>query len=389
LVRRWCTSAALGAALVSITACADFDPAPGAAYATPSMHVPRIALPLPTGVHRVGRLAFRWTDEARRRTLPVWIYYPAAVRDSTLEPVLNNVAWRSIHLDELSARLGPAAAQSLSGLNTSATTNAIIEPAIVHWPVLLFAPGRGALPTDYSAIIEEIASRGFVVVAFAPPGDGAAVLDPDGTLEAPGEPSVDRLAADFSFVHHELLLLNRDRTWNFAGQLDLAHVAVSGHGSGGSAALLAAVHDTALVAAVSLDGDFPAAVARGGIRQPFLYLSAEPPGLDSLPAAEWARADRAERRRQEFWDDASSGSIDALHARVAGMYDGNIPDAGLLPAYAVPVMHHQTRVGSINPRRAFVLTGTIVAQFVTDAITRSRRGAEAITAEFPEVVLER
>ncbi len=370
-----------------IAGCHDLEASPNAEIVW-AQNVGPIALPRPTGMHRVGRVATVWADASRKRVLPVWVYYPAIASDSAATPLLPDSAWTEVHRGELVRRFGPAG-NALAAMTTRAESAAPVEATGRRFPVVIFAPDHGWLPTDYSALIEDLASRGFAVLTFAPPGDGGAIRFADGTVEpGSGDPSAERVAADMQFVAERLALLDREPGWLLAGALDLRHVAVAGAGTGGTAALLAAARDPAVFAAISLDGDF---VNQGHlvVKQPLLYLSTEPPGADSLPPSQWGLVDRAERRRDESWAAVAPRSSFAIRIRLSGLYRGNLVDAALIPARALPPTLHETRVGRIDPVRGFHVVDDAVAAFLTDRIMGGGVAMSAAEATCPEMTIAR
>ncbi len=330
-----------------------------------------------------------WADAARQRVLPVWVYYPAISTDTAAVPLLPDTAWTELHRRELIAKFGPAG-DALAAMKTHAGWGAPVESAGHRLPVVIFAPDHGWLPTDYSALIEALASRGFAVVTFAPPGDGGAIRLPDGTVEPSwSEASCDRVAADMAFIAAQLALLDRQPAWKLAAALDLRHVAVAGVGTGGSAALLAAGRDPALFAAASLDGDFFNTAGAGTAHQPLLYLSTEPPGADSLAPSQWGEVDRSERRRDQRWAETAAHSVHPVRIMVAHMYRGNLVDAALIPAYALPPTLHETRVGSMPPAQGFAVVASAVAAFLDDQIVGDVAGLAAAQVTYPELLVDR
>ena len=305
-MKRYHVQLLLSMIMVVTAACWDSGSVPSSDWENQLLDVvPAVALPMPSGPHRVGRQFQVWYDAGRDRSIPVWVYYPAWVADSTREPVLEDSVWAVLHRTELARILGAGPATGLAQLRTSARTDALVEPAPGQYRVLLFAPARGWLPTDYSGLLEEMASRAFVVVAFAPPGDAALVRFPDGTIVPTGdasEASHQRAVADFSFIARTLRERASDPGWSLAGMLDLSRFGVIGHGLGGSAAFLAVSRDTAFAAAASLDGDFLHAPARDLPAQPLFYLSTQPAGLGNAPIDTWRDLNGSERRHTEMWN---------------------------------------------------------------------------------------
>lgn len=381
----------LSVGLILSAACRDFEPVPSSDWAERLVGViPDVKLPVPSGPHRVGRRFQVWYDAGRDRSIPLWIYYPAWVVDSAREPVLQDSVWAVLHRSEVARMLGAGPAAGLAQLRTSARTDAPVEPVPAQFRVLLFAPARGWLPTDYSTLLEEMVSRGYVVVAFAPPGDAAVVRLPDGTVVPAGEASESshqRTVADFSFIARTLRDRARDPGWPFAGMLDLSHVGVIGHGLGGSAAFLTVARDTAFAAAASLDGDFLRAAARDLPVQPLFYLSTQPAGLDAAPIDSWGDLDRSERRHTEMWNALRAEARWSRRAQVIGMEGGNFLDAALIAQAATRARATRLAFGSIDGSRGIALAAGLLDTFFSAAFGGSAANFANAVTNFPEARL--
>lgn len=331
-----------------------------------------------------------WNDAARDRMVSIWIYYPAWATDSTREPVLRDSVWATLHRDEMARVLGPGPAEALTKLTTTARTDARVEPATAPFPVLLFAPARGWLPTDYSALLEEMASRGFVVVAVAPAGDAAVVRLPDGEvipLSDPSEASFLRTVADLRFIATTLRQNAKDPAWRFHGTLDLSRIGVFGNGLGGTASFLAAASDTSFRAAANLNGDFLSTASDARPLQPLLYLSTQPLGLENATIDRWAELDHAERRHSEMWSSTKSASRWSVRAQVIGMSGGNLLDAALLPQEITQSLRGRVTFGAIDGARGIALTASLLQSFFQAAFTGSRPNFTAASSNFPEARL--
>ncbi|MEU7278382.1 alpha/beta hydrolase [Streptomyces sp. NPDC045431] len=283
--------------------------------------VPR--LPAPTGPYRIGAVTLHLVDRSRRdpwdpgipvRELMVTVFYPArTVRAYPRAPHMTPGAARSF------AELAPAMRPQLprAGVDWAATTTHahLGAPALpVPRPVLLYSPGGGDPRTLGTALAEELASRGHVVVAMDHPGDASEVEFPapaayrDGVLRQTvftGDPRTDPAlfrtvigtrVADTRFVLDRLAELAAGRNPDAAGRalplhlgraLDLRRVGIYGHSAGGTAAAQALYEDARLVAAANLEGylDHPAEapgregelfpVARDGVDRPLLLLGTD------------------------------------------------------------------------------------------------------------------
>jgi dienelactone hydrolase len=146
---------------------------------------------------------------------------------------------------------------------------------------------------NYSALAEDLASHGYVVVAFDAPYRTFTVVFPDGRvmrrlpennpevcLERTGQEQdrcVNRLltawTADIAFVLDRLEQLNAsDASGKFTGRLDMTRVGVFGHSFGGAAAALFCHEDSRCKAGIDVDGAPHGSVIQAGIDRPFMFL---------------------------------------------------------------------------------------------------------------------
>jgi len=61
-----------------------------------------------------------------------------------------------------------------------AIANAHISTTQDRYPVLIFEPGLGNLPTDSTTVIEDLVSHGYIVVGITPTYSASIVVFPDG-----------------------------------------------------------------------------------------------------------------------------------------------------------------------------------------------------------------
>ena len=128
---------------------------------TPATAADRV--PEPTGKHAVGRLSYDWVDSTRTeiyganggdpRELVVFVWYPAKERAAELAPYLPQ-AWAPV-ADFLGI--------NVAGLRSHAVPDATVAADDSAYPVLLLSPS-GFPPLLLTAIAEELASHGFIVV---------------------------------------------------------------------------------------------------------------------------------------------------------------------------------------------------------------------------------
>jgi dienelactone hydrolase len=314
-------------------------------------------LPRPTGPHAVGRTARDWTDPdradpyARRpaaRRLAVWIWYPAIPTPAPPAPYLPGL-WKAT---ALAMGIG-------GGVRPHAVRDTVPAQVPTPWPVIVFSPS-GNPPLVYAALLEELASHGYVVAGISHTyesmpmsvfADGRARLMRPGSLggafAAPGARPfevdlrerahvVSVKAADIRFV---IEALRREPPRLLRGRLDTDRVVAVGHSFGGGAAAEVCRHDPVARAGVSLDGGLWRAPGEAGVETPFLQVFGEHPEY-TLPCAEvvkrglmtdaaYCAADRT----------CSIGAWQALHdsarpgltAKVVGAKHAGFFDTPMLP----------------------------------------------------------
>ena len=314
-------------------------------------------LPRPTGPHAVGRTARDWTDPdradpyARRpiaRRLAVWIWYPAIPTPAPPAPYLPGL-WKAT---ALAMGIG-------GGVRPHAVRDTVPAQLTTPWPVVIFSPS-GNPPLVYAALLEELASHGYVVAGISHTyesmpmsvfADGRARLmrptSLGGAFAAPGaRPFEEDLrerasvvsvkAADIRFV---IEALRRDPPRLLRGRLDTHRVAAVGHSFGGGAAAEVCRHDPAVRAGVSLDGGLWREPTAAGVATPFLQLFGEHPEY-TLPCAEVVRrglvadagycaADRA--CSVGAWQALHDSARPGLTAKVVGAAHAGFFDTPVLP----------------------------------------------------------
>jgi dienelactone hydrolase len=224
-----------------------------------------VTLPRPSGSLPVGTDVLQLRDAARKRTLMLTRWYPAARATGPLAPYAG-------------PRLRDALA--LPRVRTHARRRAPAHKGAL--PVVLFSPGGGTSRVRYTALAEDLASHGYLVVSVDHTGEAPVELA-DGSLQPPawGEPvphdpihaAAARRLADMRFVLRRLPHLPR------GPRPDLARIAAVGHSLGGSTAAELVRTGRLVRAGVDLDGTLFGPAAQQGVPRPFLVLTAH--GLDA------------------------------------------------------------------------------------------------------------
>ena len=247
------------------------------AYALPGYP----ALPKPKGWFRVGTVSW---DETPLRTCP-FSRGPCVCS-------LDFQAWYP------AVAVGPKSPYDAKAgffcrrrwLLTDSVLDAPLDPAQPRYPVVVFFPGWSGGRGENTALVQELASRGFVVISVGygstacSPGTGAfgaEKVNIDFSSEAAYERTLkvaakrlncmSRSGAAILDALHELD--QSDLALRFTGRLDLERLVAVGHSFGGAVAVHLSQADARIKAAVNIDGWLFSAAPDEWIRQPFLYIS--------------------------------------------------------------------------------------------------------------------
>ncbi|MGH4034660.1 alpha/beta hydrolase family protein [Actinomycetota bacterium Odt1-20B] len=287
-------------------------PVPASATARPATPV-RAELPAPTGPHAVGTYATRLVDRSRHdpwvsgqpyRELMVSVWYPAAkgaAHGHRLAPYMTPGAARA--WDAAAGQHGiPKGAVDWAGTRTHAYAGAPVDTTGGRRPVLLYTSGAGDPRTWNTSLVEELASRGYVVVTvdhtYEAPGvefPGGRVVDNAPLMKAFAEadkenkvPALlkkvgDVRAADDSFVLDSLGSLPK----GLGKVMNLRQVGAVGQSAGGIAAAQTMDQDHRIKAGINMDGTLEynqepkgtnfMPVARHGLDRPFLLMGSDRP----------------------------------------------------------------------------------------------------------------
>lgn len=249
--------------------------APAAATRPDPGPVP-LTLPGPTGPYPVGVTELHLVDHARldpwtgrARELMVSLWYPAARNGRRARQFPPAVAE---FYDRNTAGIPPGA-PDFAGTRTHSRTGATPLPG--RRPVVLYSPGGGQSRFLGTTLVEDLASRGYVVVGMD--------HTPAGPVQFP-----DRFEPPRSGVDAGRVLRERVRDTGFVldelvafPSLDLTRVGMFGHSMGGFTTAEAMIGEERIDAGANLDGSMPPSAGQAatvGVTRPFLLMGA---GLSS------------------------------------------------------------------------------------------------------------
>lgn len=285
-------------------------------------------LPNPSGAFGIARTGYHWIDSTGNRELMVYVWYPTSQkRPATTAPYFPG-ATQLDNIPEIHAYMGREFKNIwpvlVSGeVVTHAAEAAPPAKSPKHFPVVIFSHGNGSTGFNYTALLEDLVSHGYVVAAIEHPATAIVVLFPDGRTirfgegpAAPGQISagINEGAEDVRFVLSQMTQLNRSGP--LAGAFDLTRAADMGHSAGAEFSARACQLDSRFKACVDLDGAMVPIAALpifpdgATMKQPLLFLEADhpPSQMGGTPAqqAEYFR------KKEEQLQSCPPGSYDVV-----------------------------------------------------------------------------
>jgi len=381
-------------------------------------------LPMPSGTFGIGRIGYEWIDLSRtdlnstdpkaHRDLMVYLWYPSAQgkigqagwylpgagamdADSALQPHMREefeAAWPLI----VSGKIRPHAIENAAVADTPKT-----------FPIVLFSGGAGSTSFEYTSLIEELVSHGYVVAAVEHTYTALAVAFPKGRIvpfhqeTIPSGLSADERfkrmmasagigittgASDLVFVLNRLEKMNEAGARHFplSGRLDLTNVAAMGHSAGADFATRACQLDERIKACVSLDGGMPPVSAfpefpdGKPFHQPVLLLEVDHSG-DRKPFSEAQYTDYLKEKEVEL-NRCPMGSYHVI-LKAPGLYHGSFSDYGLLAAQG-RVGETQTALHNLRLTQSFTLgfLDKYLKQANETLLDNASQGPEAVVTRY-------
>ncbi|WP_309123138.1 FtsX-like permease family protein [Paenibacillus sp.] len=348
-----------------------------------------LTLPEPTGDMPVGVTELHLSDpdrsdpwlKGRTRELMISIWYPAAREGGRKAPYMPPRA-AAYYDDTVMPTIGVDPGRiELSGIGTHAWLNAPAASGERGWPVILYSPG-GSVPRSLGTInVQELASRGYVVVTIDHTYEATVVEFPDGRIETEQLPAfgaetvlqmVKVRVDDVRYVLDRLTGLKEgpknaslELPEGLKQALDLSGIGIFGHSAGGATAAQAMYEDDRIDAGIDMDGtmgylpDHLLPVARQGLDRPFLLMNAgsnDEGEVDSHLTAE----DRA-----SFWNHSSGWKLDVVLP--SGAHYTFTDQQYLLPQLSSKLSLSprvvQGSVGTVDPEQALAAQRDYIAAF--------------------------
>jgi predicted dienelactone hydrolase len=357
-----------------------------------------ILLPQPSGPGSVGTSSGVLYDRTRPgngsegRALLLRLWYPALPTEAQPAPYFLDERQAERNLEIAALPLPPDLFELTHSFARAEVPPVETEPL----PLVLLSTGWGAAVETYTALAEDLASHGYVVLGINHPNGSGALVYPDGS-----EPALDptTVLPDENNNRDWALDLERAAEWLASGgpaagaerdpasldsafldaaaqaalgRVDPVRIAAAGHGFGGSAAVRADADSDVIRASVDLDGALMDTAAVPSSR-----------ALLMLSAGHWSLDPSFEVFRQ--------GAGPGTHVvEIAGMAPANFGDTNWLlrsvlegdPNLGAAALG----LGSIDPTRAHLIVTGFVKGFLDEALEDTPSPLLAGPSnDFPEV----
>ncbi|MCX5922697.1 MAG: hypothetical protein NTX86_05225 [Candidatus Dependentiae bacterium] len=271
-----------------------------------------VQLPKSTGQFLVGTTTYHWIDTKRKETLGdhpnrelmVQVWYPAQTtgkKSDYMSPTLRAYIARNADYPYSLFEFGYTTKQVL----TNSFEDVPVSDAKSHYPVVIFSHGFGAPRYLYTSLLEDLASRGYIVVAPSHTYASDPVEFPDGRITQAAdvfrkntgafkrneETRAEAIAlskvwiGDIQFVADMLEQINhQDSKGLLTGKLDMQHLGLFGHSFGGFVTEQLCRMDKRFKAGVDIDGDLIGYELEQGFDTPFMcvYVAAGMPSKEEL-----------------------------------------------------------------------------------------------------------
>jgi dienelactone hydrolase len=343
----------------------------------------RFSLPAPSHRSEIGTLSLHLVDRSRpdpwvaapHRELMVSVWYPA-LRSAghRLAPYMQPGAAERFDAVGGPGHGIPQGTVDWATTRTHAREGAPVDPRGGPRPVVLYSPGSGDPRTWGTVLVEELASRGYLVLTIDHTYESPGVQFPDGSVKG-NEPVLAALeravedgtvpawlekmlrvrVADARFVLDRLAALPD----GLSRLVDPDRVGMFGQSAGGIAAAQGMFEDRRIRAGIDLDGSLEynrepngtnlTPVAVHGLDRPFMLMGRE--GVNHLSEPSW----------RAFWAHSRGWHRDLT---VRGSRHQTYTDlVAIMPQTGLAADAVERRIGTVDPTRAVAAQRAYVTSF--------------------------
>jgi hypothetical protein len=350
-----------------------------------------IFLPNLIGSYKVGTIALELVDQATNRDIMTSFFYPTSPHGLASYPLSPDFPPKTAVFIAEQVGVPPAVASSV--VTQSHALAPIFDPS--NFPILLFSPGQGSSRLQYTAIAEDIASLGYIVVTVDHPYETLFIEYPNGTVATFPLPNVTGIDQFVPFVNRRVgdlrFVLDSFSNEAWISQVpgiesggkgscfNTDKVGVLGHSEGGATAGATMLADRRFIAGINLDGSMIGNVTTLGLSEPFMLMSSSVHNRtdDATWATFWANLRGFKREL------AVAGTRHITYSDFAALADDAIA-LGLLTKNETEPL-----VGTINGTRMLQIESAYISSFF-DKFLKGRRGEllDGPSKLFPEVTFD-
>ena len=360
----------------------------------------QLTFPVPAGPDQIGTVSLHLVQAGRpdpwvpgrTRELMISLTYPARHASGyPAAPYMEAGAWDSLEHD-----LGIPAG-SLVVPQTAAHEGAPVDRQPGGLPVILYSPPSGGDRTYNTALVQDLASRGYLVATVDHTYSDDEVEFPDGYVahRVLGNETTQQLTAevaerdkDMRFVLDELTAIDhganpdaehRTLPDGLQGAMNLNEVGMLGMSLGGATAAATMLDDSRIKAGIDLDGTLFGPVVTTGLSRPFMLLTGAADTRDNDPS--WA----------QFWNASTGWKRDfrLLGSMHGSYFDGEVLFPQLAGVLGLTPVQLANRIGTINPARAITVESAYVDAFFDQHLRHHPEHLlDGPSPRFPEMVFE-
>jgi hypothetical protein len=235
--------------------------------------------------------------------------------------------------------------------------NVPVSSDIVVLPIILFSHGLDGTIEIYSSFIEELVSRGYVVLSMNHPYIAGVVEFPDGrsvyyqdffsqTDPKYAEKAFQTIIDDAKYVLDYIEVLNAPEGM-FNGRLDMEHIGMFGHSFGGASTSVCCAEDDRIDCGLTLDGVSNETFLPDCINKPFFMMTAD--GRLNSTSVEY------------IWENEET---DIYKMSILGSTHYSYTDVGLLLSHMLPLIpQNLLNFGTIDSKLMTQIVRFFVLEF--------------------------
>lgn len=356
----------------------------------------QLKMPAPSGKYKVGMVGLHLVDKSRTdpyvsgsksRELMVSLWYPATSTSGHYQaPWMPSIS--GAHF--LATRgLSP---QFVTLPTTAGHVLAPVNTALGKLPVLLYSTGLHSDRAMGTALVQDLASRGYLVVAVDHTHDANEVQFPGSRLEVnqmpAGAHSSDTLkvrAADIKFVINQLSTLSKGGNPDvgkatlpvgLTKSVDMSKIGMFGWSLGGAAVDTAMQLDSRIAAGANLDGQFFGTAPSKDLKRPFMLFSSGSHNRNN--DSSW----------RTLWSHLKGYKVDIKLKGAAHLSFSD--NEWMVPQYArllgISQSQLQQQYGTIDPDRAIAVQRVYLAAFFDQELRKQHSTLlDGTSSKYPEI----